>query len=176
MGSWGDARLTRELGARKGIWVVYGAELTTQEEVHCLTFFDTDEQLDAFQELLEKNLPRIPNDTALLGYQVIVDEKEQILEELKYSLYPGVGWEIGEAAGIVHELGGLFVPAHVDRPMNGLYRQLGVWPVGLECDGVEISRKISTEKARKEHPELVSECPRWRDPPGDQPPGQPTAK
>ncbi|MCP4310284.1 MAG: PHP domain-containing protein [Bacteroidetes bacterium] len=154
----GHSRLTRELGARKGIWVVYGAELTTQEEVHCLTFFDTDEQLDAFQTTLDENMPLIPSDPALFGYQMIVDEKEQILEEVKHSLYPGVEWGIGEAAGIVHELGGLFIPAHVDRTMNGLYAQLGVWPGQLEVDGIEISRHTTREKAIQDHPELAQSC------------------
>lgn len=150
----GHAKLTRELGARKGIWVVYGVELCTQEEVHCLTFFDTNEQLDVFQEMLENSMPEVANDTALLGHQVVVDEAEEILEEVSYSLYPGVDWEIGEAARIVHELGGLFVPAHVDRAMNGLYTQLGIWPEGLDVDAVEISRYISRKEALKDHPEL----------------------
>lgn len=152
----GHAKLTRDLGARKGIWVVYGVELNTREEVHCLTFFDTNQQLDLFQDMLEKNMPEIPNDTALFGHQVIVDEAEEILDEVTYSLYPGVDWEIGEASRIVHELGGLFVPAHVDRAMNGLYAQLGIWPEGLEVDGVEISRYISRKQALRDHPELKS--------------------
>ncbi len=152
----GHARLTRELGARKGIWVVYGAEVTTQEEVHCLTFFDTNEQLGAFQKVLDENMPKVKNDTSLFGYQVIVDEKEQILEEITHSLYPGLELGIGEIAGIVHELGGLFIPAHVDRPMNGLYAQLGVWPEGLDVDGVEVSRRTSGDAIVKEHPELAA--------------------
>lgn len=150
----GHARLTRELGARKGIWVVYGAEINTREEVHCLTFFDTDEQLSAFQLEIDRNFVKMPNDSSLFGYQIIVDEQEQIVEEVSHSLYPGLNWSIGEAAGVVHDLGGLFVPAHVDRPMNGLYTQLGFFPDDLEADAVEISRHTSRKAAEKEHPEL----------------------
>jgi hypothetical protein len=152
----GHARLTRKLGARKGIWVVYGAEVTTKEEVHCLTFFDTDEQLGAFQIALDASMPKVKNDTSLFGYQVIVDEEEQILEEIYNSLYPGVDWGIGEMAGIVHKLGGLFIPAHVDRPMNGLYAQLGIWPEDLEVDGVEVSWRTDTSVIVREHPELAA--------------------
>ena len=119
----GHARLTRELGARKGIWVVYGAEINTREEVHCLTFFDTDEQLSTFQQELELKYSMIPNDTSAFGHQVIVDEQEQIVEQINHSLYSGLSWSIEEAADVVHELGGLFVPAHVDRFMNGLTSQ-----------------------------------------------------
>lgn len=150
----GHASLTRELGERKGIKVLYGAEINTREEVHCLVFFDRDEQLSAFQEKLEQDLVKIPNDTSLLGPQVIVDEKEMILEEVAYSLYPGLSWEIGEAAEIVHELDGLFVPAHIDRPRNGIYSQLGIFPGDLEVDAVEISRRSSVKEILEQHPEL----------------------
>ena len=150
----GHARLTRELGARKGIWVVYGAEINTREEVHCLTFFDTDEQLSTFQMEMERNLTKIPNNTSLFGPQLIVDEKEQILEEIDYSLYPGLNWGIEEAAAVVHKLGGLFVPAHVNRPTNGLYAQLGLFPDKLEADAVEITRHTTRIAMLAEHPEL----------------------
>ncbi|MEA3462890.1 MAG: PHP domain-containing protein, partial [Bacteroidota bacterium] len=150
----GHARLTRELGARKGIWVVYGAEINTREEVHCLTFFDTDEQLSTFQQALEQHYLRMPNDILRFGDQVIVDEQEKIVEEIGHSLYPGLSWSIEEVAAVVHKLGGLFVPAHVDRFMNGLYAQLGFFPDDLEADAVEIGRRTSRKAARKEYPEL----------------------
>lgn len=150
----GHAKLARSLGAEKDLWVVYGAEVTTREEVHCLTFFDTDEQLDLFQEELDQNLPRIANDRDLFGIQLIVDEEERIISELNYSLYPGLKWGITETANVVHRLGGLFVPAHVDRRMNGLYTQLGFLPETLEIDGVEISRKSNRTGFLQDHPEL----------------------
>lgn len=150
----GHSCLVRELGAKKGIWVVYGAEITTMEEVHCLTFFDTDEQVHSFQEELERNLVKIPNDEVLLGAQVIVDEQEQIVDEISYSLYPGLKWSIEEAAAVVHSLGGLFIPAHVDRYMNGLYSQLGLFPADLEADAIELWRHTSPQLAEREHPEL----------------------
>ena len=56
---------------------------------------------------------------------------------------------------VVHNLGGLFVPAHVDRSMNGLYAQLGFLPEGLEMDGVEISRWTQPEAILRDHPELA---------------------
>jgi 3',5'-nucleoside bisphosphate phosphatase len=150
----GHARLTRALGTRRGLWVVYGAEVTTREEVHCLTFFDTEDQLDRFQVYLDRNRPLIPNDIQLFGHQVIVDEEEQIIAELERSLYPAMNKGIDEVTEFVHSIGGLFVPAHVDRRMNGLYSQLGFLPVGLDLDAIEIFRQTDREAAVKEHPEL----------------------
>lgn len=150
----GHNRLAREIGEESGIYVVYGAEVNTREEVHCLAFFDTDDQLQAFQEYLEAQLPIMKNDTSLFGEQVIVDREEQILNEITHSLYPGLRHGITEVAAMVHGIGGLFVPAHVDRQMNGLYSQLGFFPPELTVDAVEISRKTSRTQACVSHPEL----------------------
>lgn len=151
----GHAKLVREIGENCGIWVVYGVEVNTREEVHCLTFFDTDDQLDQFQEKLDEALPRIPNDTNLFGIQVIVDQNEHIVSEVNHSLYPGLNLGISEAANVVHELGGYFIPAHINRTMNGLYSQLGFLPEELEIDAVEIARNSEVEKLLKEHPDLA---------------------
>ena len=150
----GHAKLTRALGKKLGLWVVYGAEVTTREEIHCLTFFDTDEQLDQFQEYIDKYQPFIPNDISLFGHQVIVDTDENIITELEKSLYPALNKGIDEIAVFVQSLGGLFVPAHVDRKMNGLYAQIGFLPESLKPDAVEIFRRTRRKDAVKHHPEL----------------------
>ena len=150
----GHAKLVRRLGSERGLWVVFGAEINTREEVHCLTFFDTEKQLDEFQAELERNLPRIPNNKDIFGFQVVVDEKEQVISEVEHSLYPGLNWGISEAAGVVHELGGLFVPAHINRPMNGLLAQLGFLPEDLEIDAVETTWNCNQEELLLSQPEL----------------------
>ncbi len=152
----GHARLVRKIGANRGIWVVYGVEVNTREEVHCLTFFDTDDQLDRFQEKLDETLPRIPNDTDLFGFQLIVDQNEHIISEVNHSLYPGLNIGISETANVVHELGGYFIPAHINRSMNGLYSQLGFLPEELEIDAVEIARNSEPDNLLLERPELAA--------------------
>jgi len=64
--------------------------------------------------------------------------------------------EISEAARMVHDLDGLFVPAHVDRKTNGLYAQLGIFPDGLKVDAVEVSWRTDVTKFVESHPELSS--------------------
>jgi PHP family Zn ribbon phosphoesterase len=150
----GNAMLTKELGEEKGIWVVLGAEVTTREEVHCLTFFDTEIQLRSFQKFIDDFIPKIQNDTSYFGHQVIVDRNENIKKEIEHSLYPGIDKGINEIEEFVHTLGGLFVPAHVDRKMNGIYAQLGFFPDDLNVDTIEIFRNSSRQKYKDEHPEF----------------------
>ena len=37
----------------------------------------------------------------------------------------------------VHDLGGLFIPAHVDKGKNSIISQLGFIPEGLAIDAIE---------------------------------------
>jgi hypothetical protein len=51
-------------------------------------------------------------------------------------------------------LGGLFIPAHVNRHTNGLFSNLGFVPPGLEASAIEISRHITPEDALLQFPQL----------------------
>lgn len=150
----GHAEMIAGLGEREGIWVVYGVEVTTREDVHCLAFFETVADLNDFQSYIDEHLPQIQNDHELFGRQILVDEQELVLEEINYSLYPGIRAGITDVALKVTALEGLFVPAHVNRSMNGLYSQLGMFPEDLYPDAVEIAKSASREQAVKLHPEL----------------------
>lgn len=150
----GHCKLTRKLGEKYGIYVVYGAEVNTSEEVHCLAFFDTDYQLGKFQNYIDDNLPNIANDRSLFGDQILVDEDEIIQKEIQNSLYPGLKKGIEEICDFVHALGGLFLPAHVDRRSNGIFAQLGFLPENLKPDAVEIFRNTERDDVLKSYPEL----------------------
>lgn len=150
----GHALLVRKLAAREGLYVFLGAEVTTREEVHCLALFDSSVQIGAFQDYLDTFLPPIPNHPDFFGDQVIIGEEEEIVAELPYLLTNGIDQSINDVEQMVHKLGGLFIPAHVDRPVNGLYSQLGFFPEGLQVDAVELSRFTSARQMNALHPEL----------------------
>ena len=73
-----QVKVTQKVGKEKGLFVLGGVEVTSQEEAHCLCFFETDEQLDQMQACLDEHLPKIPNDEERFGYQLIVDDPFQI--------------------------------------------------------------------------------------------------
>lgn len=141
--------VTNRLAEKKGIMVVYGAEVTTKEEVHCLCLFENDEQRKNFQGFIDNNLPKIQNNISIFGHQLIVDENEEILEEIESLLITGLIVGIDEIERKVHELDGLFIPAHIDRPKYSLTSQLGFIPNDLKFDALEISRNISLAKANQ---------------------------
>jgi PHP family Zn ribbon phosphoesterase len=146
--------LISEMAARKGIYVLQGAEVTTREEVHCLTFFEKTDALLEFQAYLDTSLPDIQNVPEIFGDQVQTDENEMIVYEEPRLLLSALGRSLEEVSLKVRELGGLFIPAHIDRKKNSIYSQLGFLPEGLRADALEISLQSDPSLFAEEHPEI----------------------
>lgn len=137
------APLLRELAGREGIMVLMGAEVTTKEEVHCLCYFENEDLLAQFQAYLNEYLPKIPNDTAHFGYQVVVNEQEEIIDEIDCLLISGLDQGIEQIERKVHSLNGLFIPAHINKSINSVISQLGFLPADLNVDALELSPHIT---------------------------------
>jgi PHP family Zn ribbon phosphoesterase len=129
----------KKIGAREGIYILCGVEVNTKEEVHCLAFFHYEKDLQAFEKFMDGHLPDIKNDPDKFGYQVVVDENDHILAQPDKLLINALNANINEVEQKVHSMGGLFIPAHIDRLRNGIIQQLGFIPPDLQCDGLEIS-------------------------------------
>ena len=147
-------RLAEHYSHNRDIFVMCGAEVTTKEDAHCLCFFETHETLDIFQQFLEERLPDIPNNPDYFGDQVQIDEEENIIYEEPRLLTSGLNVEIDEISSKVKSLGGLFIPAHIDKQMNSVISQLGYIPPDIEYDAVELSEHGNKEKILQQHPYL----------------------
>lgn len=141
--------------ARKfGITVLPGMELQTREEVHVLCLFDTLEQLHALQTIVDDRLPAIENDIDHFGEQFVVDETGEFLRREPRLLLTSTDLSIEEAFECVNDIGGLAIPAHVDRKAFGLISNLGMIPENLPIDALEISRQIKVSEAAIKIPQL----------------------
>ncbi len=144
-----QVKVTQKVGRERGLFVLGGVEVTSQEEAHCLCYFETDDQLDAFQAFLDEHLPPIPNDEERFGYQLVVDENDEIVDEAPYHLLNAIDVDIDGIYDEVHRIGGLFVPAHVNKGTTSLTSQLGFIPPDLKADGLEINRFTTREEMLK---------------------------
>lgn len=149
-----QSQLIYEMGKENGIFVLRGAEVCTREEIHNLVFFEKTEELLHFQEYLDLHLPRIKNKPLAFGYQIVVDKDEMIDYEEEWSLATALDVSLEELASKVHELNGIFIPAHIDRFVTGIYSQLGFFPEGLEADALEISWRSNPKDFVDSHPEI----------------------
>jgi len=143
--------------AAKGedLTVLPGMELQTEEEIHSLCLFDTLEQLQVLQTIVDRTLPDIPNNIEFFGEQFIVDETGDFIRRKEELLINSVQLSLEEAFKIVTDLGGLFIPAHVNREAFGLIYRLGFIPIDLDLQAVEISRHITPKNAVLTYPQLA---------------------
>jgi PHP family Zn ribbon phosphoesterase len=134
------------------LFVLPGMELQTREDVHLLCLFDTLDQLRTWQARVDTLLPDVPNQVDYFGEQFVVDETGEFIRHEERLLLNAAGIELDQAAQEVIALGGLAIPAHVDRKSNGLLEILGLVPP--QFDVLEISRHTNPEAARKKFPQL----------------------
>ncbi|MFP4374545.1 MAG: PHP domain-containing protein [Spirochaetaceae bacterium] len=128
-----------EVAERAGIAALYGIEATTREEVHVLCLFETVEGALELGETLYAALPDIPIVPERFGDQVYVDARDMILGEVEKHLIYAADYSLDEIRDMVLTAGGLFIPAHIDRPANSIYSQLGFLPEG-DYSAVEVTR------------------------------------
>jgi 3',5'-nucleoside bisphosphate phosphatase len=131
-----------------------GMELQTREEVHLLCLFDKMEQVDQLQALVDRHYPEMKNKPDFFGEQFIVDETGDFIKREDRLLITSVDISFEESVKEVHNLGGLAIPAHVNRKAYGLFANLGFIPQGLKVDALELSRHLSMADAQKFYPQV----------------------
>jgi hypothetical protein len=150
-----NAAAVISVAEEQGLLVLPGMELQTIEEIHALCLFDSLEQLQTLQGLVDRLLPNRTNNEAVFGPQVIVDRHGEVLAHEERMLLAPVQISIQEACSFVTNLGGLFIPAHVNREAFGLLPRLGCVPPDLEVEFLEISRNASKDSAINRYPQLA---------------------
>ncbi len=120
---------TFEMAARKSnIIPVFGLEVTTIEDAHILALFPTAKEAESLGALVVCLLPSIPSSPELFGDQVYVDEDDFLLGEMEISIMQASEISLEDLFREVLERGGLFIPAHIDRPSFSVVSQLGFLP------------------------------------------------
>jgi len=145
------------IGAAVGtdLKVLPGMEVQTREEVHMVCLFDTLEQAMRWQAAVYASLPSLENKEDVFGVQVILDADGDIVEYNKRLLLTSTSFSVNQVVQQVQALGGLCIPAHVDRPAYSIISNLGFVPPELDIPGVEISHLISPREARTRFPQLA---------------------
>lgn len=130
----------------KEILVIPGMEVQTMEEVHVLCYFKDINSMRIFENFIYRGLPDIKNIPELFGNQYVVDEKGDTvgIEERMLSL--SVKYSINEIFRKVKDLGGLFVPAHIDRKSYSIISNLGFIPEDIYPDALEVSKRTLKER------------------------------
>ncbi len=134
--------------------ILPGMEIQTREEVHSLCLFDTLDQIMQLQKLVTETLPPIKNEAEHFGEQFVVDETGDFIRREEQLLLVSSSLSLNDAWKVVNELGGLFIPAHVNRKAFGLLETLGLVPTDIQIEALEISKHLNPADAVKQFPQI----------------------
>ena len=137
-----------------GILPIAGMELTVQEEFHVLCLFPQLDQAMKFDELVHQQLLPFKNDKSIYGNQLIVDSEDDIVGEEEICLINATMIDFYSLPQIVHNLGGIIIPAHIDRSAFSMIATLGSVPTDVGFDCVEIKYPNAVDNLCRQHPYL----------------------
>ncbi|HHW01620.1 MAG TPA: PHP domain-containing protein [Thermoanaerobacterales bacterium] len=139
----------QEAAKSHDILVIPGMEVESAEEVHLLVFFEDMSTMLEWQEFVYRHLPPRKNNPDFFGRQQIVDEDSNVIDEEEQMLLVAASLTVDEISQKVFDMGGMLVPAHIDRRTFSLWGQLGFIPENLRLSAIEISRNICETEARR---------------------------
>lgn len=137
-------------GRAKGLAVIPGMEVTSEEEVHVVALLPDTEAALALQSRVQRALPG-KNDPDAFGMQVIANEHAEVLGFDEHLLIGATTLGIDAVVDGIHAVGGLAVAAHVDREGFGIIGQLGMIPDDLALDALEVSTRTPMNVARSKY-------------------------
>ena len=128
---------------RAGLECLFGMEIATAEEFHTLAVFDTLEQAQQMTDIIYTALPSRVNQPNIFGDQPVVNVDDEI-EELEWRLLSApCSLNVYEIGTKIHELGGLFIACHIDRPVFSVFSQLGGLSGNEGFDAVELTYRAA---------------------------------
>ncbi|MDL2219077.1 PHP domain-containing protein [Ruminococcaceae bacterium OttesenSCG-928-O06] len=127
-----------------GVRLLPAIEMNTAEEIHLLCYFARVEDALAMGEAIYENLPRYPYDHEIWGRQLVMDAEENTIGEVDKLLTAACTLDLYAAKALCEKLGGIAVPAHVDKESTSLLSVLGFAPEDLPFAAYEVKRPEHT--------------------------------
>lgn len=138
--SCGNLRAVMQVAANDPL-VLPGIEIETAEEVHILGYFPSLAQAEAMEKVVKEHLPFIPNRPEIFGRQLYMDADDTVTGEEEGLLVTATTLGVADVFSVVQNLGGVAVPAHIDRGSYSILSNLGFLPPELAIRTVEITAK-----------------------------------
>lgn len=127
--------------------VIAGMEITSMEEVHLLALFESLSNLNKLQNLIDRHLHG-ENDENKFGLQAIVNETGEVEGIESRLLIGATDLSVDSLVQHIHQLGGLAIPAHIDRESFSIISQLGFIDDRSCFDALEVSKLMDIPRAR----------------------------
>jgi len=149
----GNLKAVSRMANEAGILVIPGLELETSEEIHLLCYFPSMESASRMQSVLNSYYMDIKNREDIFGEQWVMDESDRPVKKVEHLLTAATKLDLYTSVSLVREMGGVPVPAHVDRPSYSIISNLGSVPDDLCFNTLELSRYTSKTDFLNKYPE-----------------------
>ena len=155
----GNVAAAMKAAVATGVTVLPGMEIETAEEAHLVILFDSLENMDTWQRVVDQALPTRLNDATRFGAQMLVDEQDEFLGYEERMLLQSTHLTAREVVAQAKAMGGLCIASHVDRPAYSLLGQWGFLPPDCGLDAIEISRRFDWKEYTDQQAGLLGGLP-----------------
>ncbi|MBI4847702.1 MAG: PHP domain-containing protein [Nitrospirae bacterium] len=146
----------RKAAENSGLTVLAGMEVTSSEEAHILALFDDAEGIMKLQDIVYNNLLPGENDEKLFGEQIVVNEKDEVMDFNKRLLIGATSLPAKTIVNTIHTFGGIAIASHIDRGAFSIISQLGFIPEDLNFDALEMSPRTDRGEAALSYNDYTS--------------------
>ena len=129
-----------------GIAALPGIELSTVEGVHVLCLFECLDDALKFDEYVSERLIKMENRPEFFGNQLVMNEDDEIVAREPYLLSGDTEIPFNEARELVARFGGVALPAHIDRKVNGAVEIFGTVPTEAGFCAFELRAREKTDE------------------------------
>ncbi|NCB31421.1 MAG: PHP domain-containing protein, partial [Clostridia bacterium] len=127
-------------GREYGVCVVPGMDVTSREDIHLLCYFPLLEQALEMSAFVGERQLAIKNKPSIFGEQRLVNEDDEPIGEVEQLLLSACSLTLDEIDYTARRMGGVMVPAHINKGANSLLPILGFMPEEPDMPTVEIYR------------------------------------
>ena len=138
-----------------GPLVLPGLEVESQEEIHLVCLFPELNQALQMEKLVRGALPAMENRPEIFGRQYYYNLEDERIGEEKQLLLLACQLDSYTIARLAADLGGVCLPAHIDREANSMLSTLGMIPEDFPVRWLEISACADTGRLIASHAELA---------------------
>lgn len=145
-----------EVASKMGILILPGLEVQTREEVHMLCYLKNVEDALSLGEIIYGLLPDIANREDIFGPELVMDRFDNVSYKVSKLLLSSADISVEELVRIVSGMGGVCVPAHIDRESYSIISNLGFIPSDCKLKTIEVSKNTKPDIIIKSIPYLES--------------------
>jgi len=150
----GNVEAVMKAAKDKPVSVLAGMELETQEEAHFVCLFKSLSAAHDFADFIKPYFMPIENRPDIFGQQAYMNELDEITGYETQLLTTALSLSIYDAVPVVRSMGGVILPAHVNKDAYSIISNLGFVPEDLGFKTAEISRHVTKQEAYQKWPHL----------------------